>query len=387
MKLAQKIKIVRIISRLNIGGPAYNVKILSEGLPQNYDTVLVTGKTDPHEGDMSYVLGETNQVRYVYLPELGRNIHGVKEIVAFVKLFLLLRREKPDIVCTHASKAGFLGRTAAFFARVPVVIHTFHGHVFENYFGAIVSKLIIWTERILAKITTKIIAISDTQKEELAQKYKIAPPHKIHVARLGFDLTPFQKPPVQKEFLVQKYGFPQNKFLIGIVGRLVPIKNHSYFFQAALEVLKTRQDVHFVVVGDGELRRHLLLEAMRLGIQSSVSFLGWQKELKSIYDVLDLVVLTSKNEGTPVSLIEAQACGKPVIATDVGGVKDIVFHGKNGFVIDANDPKRFANCMTKLLEDASLRAEMGSFGKDLVFENYTQTKLLHHMSQLYQTCV
>jgi glycosyltransferase involved in cell wall biosynthesis len=370
-------KIVRIFSRLNIGGPAIHVVLLSEKLSPKYETILVTGKVGALEGDMSYLLEEKRSFHHVFIPELGRNIRIWNDWVAFWKIFKLLLREKPAIVHTHTSKAGVLGRIASVLARVPVRIHTFHGHLFEGYFGKIKTFLMIMAERILAHFTTAIVAISEAQKRDL-QKFGICP---LVVIRLGFDLTPFQR---EKADSRQGFGLPKDRYLIGLVARLIPIKNHASFLRIAKKVLLRRKDVHFVIVGDGELKDVLKQQISELEIDSYTSLLSWHKEIKPIYDSLDIVCLTSLNEGTPVSLIEAQACGKPVVAFRVGGVEDVIVPGKSGYLVEIGDESQFSERILSLLTHPEQRAEMGDFGKKVILENFHEGRLIKEMDQLYQ---
>lgn len=380
-------KIVRIFSRLNIGGPAIHVVLLSEKLSSKYETILVTGKVQDSEGDMSYLLEEKYSFHHVFIPELGRNIRIWNDWVAFWKIFRLLLREKPAIVHTHTSKAGVLGRIASILACVPVRIHTFHGHLFEGYFGKIKTFLIMMAERILAHFTTAIVAISEAQKRDLTQRFRICREEKVVVIRLGFDLTPFQKERADSERLRQRFGLPKDRYLIGLVARLIPVKNHASFLRIAKKVLLQRKDVHFVIVGDGELKDILKQQISGLEIDSYISTLSWQKEIKLIYDVLDIVCLTSLNEGTPVSLIEAQACGKPVVAFRVGGVEDVIVSGKGGHLVEIGDEGTFSERILSLLAHPEQKAEMGDFGKKIILENFHEGRLIKEMDQLYQDCL
>lgn len=379
----KKIKIVRLFSRLNIGGPSRHVTLLSGELPSSYETILVTGSVDPREGDMSYLLQESKAYRHIFIPELGRTIHVWRDFIAFYKIVKLLIREKPDIVHTHTAKAGFLGRLAAIVTRVPIRIHTFHGHTFNGYFNSFKTRVIIEIEKILAHFTTMIIAISDRQKEDLVHKYKIASQNKVSIVPLGFDLDSFDGYVVNDVELKQKFQLPLNKYIIGMIGRLVPIKNHQLFLNIAEKMTRIRQDVHFVIVGDGECYQSIEDEIEKMNIKKCCSLLGWQKELKSIYSILDIVCLTSLNEGTPVSLIEAQACGKVVVATDVGGIEDIVLPGKNGYVVSLNDEEGFVQFIVSLLDNPGMRQKMGEYGKKFVWTNFGKEKLLTNMDRLY----
>lgn len=384
------IKIVRIFSRLNIGGPSLQVVLLSDQLPSSYQTILVTGNVSKEEGNMSYVIPPLQNFKHVLIPELGRNIHFAKDVIAFWKILKLLWKEKPHIVHTHTAKAGILGRSAAFLARVPIRIHTFHGHVFSNYFGPLKSRLIIYIERILALLTTHIIAISLKQKEDLVNRYKIASEKKVILVPLGFDLTVFEGETSDKEHIKKEFHLPlQKPYLVGMVGRLVPIKNHMLFLKVAKKIILQRQDVHFLIVGDGECFHSLQKTIQALELNMHVTILGWQRKLKPIYDILDVVCLTSLNEGTPVSLIEAQACGKAVVATAVGGIEDVVFSDKNGYVVSldtyGDKEYKFAEKILFLLDHPEEREAMQQFGRKFVQKNFNKDRLLKDIDHLYQT--
>lgn len=380
----RKIKVVRIIARLNIGGPAIHTILLSEGLGEyGFETILVVGKPDKSEGDMSDFARNKN-INIKYIPELRREI-GLFDLIAFFKLFFIIRKIRPDIVHTHTAKAGTLGRLAAFLAGVPVKIHTFHGHVFHNYFSSTKTRLFIFIEKILGFFTDWVIAISETQRDEIVSIYKIVPGKKCKVIRLGFDFKEFLKDNLQGK-IRKELGISTSAILVGIVGRLVEIKNHKLFFDAA-KVLKDKfkdTDIKFLVIGDGKLREELEKYSYEIGLGDSVKFLGWRKDLGPIYADLDIVALTSLNEGTPVSLIEAMASGKPVVSTEVGGIKDIVFEGKTGFLIKENNSSSFAEKISLLVKDRNLRQSMGKLGKEFVLKTYSKDRLFSDIKSLYE---
>ncbi|GBC60677.1 glycosyltransferase family 1 protein [Desulfonema ishimotonii] len=347
----KRIKVLRLISRLNVGGPSIHVYLLTKGLDRKrFLTHLVTGQLSPHEGDMSYLFGPGDP-RPIIIPELQREIRVKTDIKAFFKIFRLLCRERPDIVHTHTAKAGSSTRFAAFlynmFSRHNILtVHTFHGHVFEGYFNRLTSALFVGIERFLARISDAIIAISHTQKQELVGKYRIAGPEKVRHIELGFDLTPFLNASLVRGRFRQSLGVGEGTLLVGIVGRLVPIKNHRLFFDAARRFLEKNPDtdIRFVVVGDGELRQALEAYVRASGLQSHVIFCGWVRDVSAVYADLGILALTSVNEGTPVSVIEAMAASVPVMATDAGGVTDLL-GGGNGHA----DPSGFIRCARGIL--------------------------------------
>jgi GT2 family glycosyltransferase/glycosyltransferase involved in cell wall biosynthesis len=400
-----KIKIMRIVSRMNIGGPSIHVSLLTKKMDTGkFETRLVTGALSPHEGSMAYLLhGSSEQVRTI--AELQREIHPVKDGVAFLKLFNLIRTEKPDIVHTHTAKAGTIGRLAAFCFRLlsgrkVVLVHTFHGNVLEGYFGQVKSKLFGLFEKCMALFTDAIIAISPTQKWELIQKFKISHPGKIHIINLGFDLSAFLNEDGHKSGVFRdQWALNGNTTLIGIVGRMVPIKNHHMFLDAARLFLENDHPgaVKFVVVGDGERRNDLERYAKKLGIVDRVIFCGWENDISKVYADLDILALTSFNEGTPVSIIEAMAASVPVISTEVGGIKDLVGEplsdapGSNGFrickrgiICKSDDVIAFSKGIRYLIDNGlDKKSPRIQQARDYVLENYSEAALIHNIEKLY----
>jgi glycosyltransferase involved in cell wall biosynthesis len=316
----KKIKILRIIARLNIGGPAIHTILLTEGLDKNkFESLLVCGSVGDSEADMLYYAIEKG-VKPYFVPELKRELNLLNDIRAFRKIYNIINTERPDIIHTHTAKAGTLGRLAAIFYnllnrdRQLSFVHTFHGHIFDGYFGNLKTKVFILIERFLAFFTHKIITVSESIKNDLVVLGISS--HRIEVIPLGFELDRFLNICPRDNSAVN----------IGIVGRLVPVKNHRLFLEAAAEVIKSisKNKPRFKIIGDGELRNELERYAHKLNINTYVEFLGWQKEPSAIYSDLDVVCLTSVNEGTPVSLIEAMASGRAVVTTDVGGVRDLL---------------------------------------------------------------
>ncbi len=308
-------KILRIITRLNIGGPAIHVQLLTKELNSRFKTVLVTGQIDKNEGDMKYLSQNVITISY-----LKRKLNLFYDMMSVFSLLKIIVRERPDIIHSHTAKAGFVGRVSAFiyniiFKKKVKVVHTFHGHVFEGYFGKWKTKLFIMIERMLAKVTDKIVVLSDSQKDDLCNKYKIAPLDKFEVIRLGFDLKPFFECKKYKGIFRKELNVADDVILVGIVGRLVPIKNHKYFIDVAKFFLKKYPEIKikFIVVGDGELREEL--EEYSKSIKEHIIFCGWRRSMPLVYTDLDILVLTSLSEGTPVCIIEAVASSVPVLTT------------------------------------------------------------------------
>lgn len=388
-------KILRIHNRLIVGGPSHNVTLLSAYLSPGFETKLLVGKKDKDEKDATYIADQLGLVP-VEIAEMRRSILPFNDIIAYYKIKKIINEFKPDIVHTHASKSGAIGRMAARSGHVKLVVHTFHGHVFHSYFTKFMSSIIVRFERFLAKKTDAIIAISDSQKNELVEVYKIAGPDKVFTIPLGFNLDKFSIDQESKGNIFRnKYGFDKSELLIGIIGRIVPIKNHDMFLEvAAIIKSKTNKNVRFVIIGDGESRQSVDKKAHELGLSYSyfitspksktdVVVTSWETEIDQALAGLDIVVLTSHNEGTPVSLIEAQAAGKPVVSTNVGGVEDAVVNGETGFITSVGDIASFANYVNMLIEDCNLREKMGRNGHEYVVKNYSRQRLVNDMKNLY----
>lgn len=355
-------KVVRIITRLNVGGPAIHTVLLTALLdPRQYRSVLVTGQEGPTEGSMRYLATERG-VDLLVIPEVGREISWMDDLRALFKLIRLLRREKPDIVHTHTAKAGTLGRLAALvalFGRKTALYHTFHGHVFHSYFSPLKTRLFIMIERFLGLFTHRLIAVSERTKQELVE-YGIAPADKIAVIPLGLDLDRFARCEQHRGELCRELGLPEGAILIGLVARLVPVKGVHHFLQAASRVLAEAPGTYFLIVGDGELRAELEAQAAELGLGQRVLFLGFRQDLSRIYADLDIVALSSLNEGLPVSLIEAMSSARVVVSTAVGGVPNLIRDGETGFLVPPQDPEALASAFKRVLADRGAWPEIGA---------------------------
>lgn len=387
-------KILRILNRFNLGGPTYNAAYLTKYIGNDFETLLVGGCNDPSEKNSEYIVHQLG-IQPTIIPEMRREISPVNDYKAFLKIKELIRRFRPDIVHTHASKAGALGRHAALSMKVPHIFHTFHGHVFDGYFHPMRAKFYKGIERQLAKGSKGIVAISDTQKDDLANKFKICSEDKIHVIPLGFDLSRFRENMDEKRMLFrQKYQIADDEIAIGIIGRLVPVKNHRLFLES-LKILrnKTNKKMRAFIVGDGESREIIKNNAINLGIDfvngqgdfrnASLTFTSWIREIDYVTAGLDIIALTSLNEGTPVSLIEAQAAGKPVVSTRVGGIEDVVIPGKTALLSQPDDVPGFADNLHRLVEDDRLRREFGEKGWSQVGQKFHYTRLVYDMKNMY----
>ncbi len=381
MNNPRPISVLHVIARLNVGGPALQVILLAARMrPPDFTTTVVSGRVGPHEGDMSY-LADTYGITPIYISELGRELSPLRDVITLVKLWRLMRRLRPDVVHTHTAKAGFVGRTAAWLARVPVRVHTFHGHVFHGYFGPRKTAFFLWLERLTARLTDRLVAVSPLLKEELSTLYRVAPADKIVVAPEGPDLSRYiELPRHQGQFRAQ-YGLPADAPLVGIVGRLVPIKNHALFLQAAQRVRQALPGARFAIIGDGELRQALQAQAQALGLADALIFTGFLRDLCPAYSDLDLLVISSDNEGAPVSITEALAAGVPVVATAVGGVPDLLDGGRFGTLVPPGDADALAAAMIATLQappdDAQERRQR-------VADQFGIDRLVDDLSTLYR---
>jgi lipopolysaccharide/colanic/teichoic acid biosynthesis glycosyltransferase/glycosyltransferase involved in cell wall biosynthesis len=382
-----KVKIVRVIARLNIGGPAIHVINLTTGVdPNRFESILVTGTENPGEGSF-LDLAVGRGIRPIVVPEIvGEATFKLRDVRALITLYRLIRREKAQIVHTHTAKAGFLGRLAARLAGVPVIIHTYHGYVLRGYYGSFTTSLLRRMERALARITDRIIAVSEQVKRDLVA-YGVARDDQITVIPLGFDLAPFLDGAAHRGAFRRELGLEDGLRLVGIVGRLFPIKNHRLFLDAAVQVSGEDRTVRFVIVGDGILRREMEERAGRLGLADRVVFTGWRHDLPRIYPDLDVLVVSSKNEGTPVSAIEAMATGCPVVATRVGGLPDLIEDGETGCLVPSEDVSALAEGILRLLRDRERARRMGVAARASVCERFRATRLVSDIEGLYTELV
>ena len=404
-----KIKVVRIIARLNIGGPALQALILTQELRgSRFSPYLITGIVGPDESDMTVSSSGKNGHPLV-IAELGREISWISDFGAFLKLFIVLRKIRPHIVHTHTAKAGTLGRLAAVLARVPIRVHTFHGHVFEGYFGRMKTRIFLSVEKCLARITDCIVVVSECQRQELVDKYRVSKRSKFQVVPLGFDLTTFFGPQVQKS-LREDLDLTSSSFVIGFIGRLVTIKNPLLLLKAvhdlekymgvhSLSSQKSASPIKVVIAGGGELHDSLKDRIQADEINSQVIFLGWQRDMARIYSAIDVLVLTSLNEGTPVVLIEAMASCRPFIATKVGGVQDLMVgegtrvrgeNGgwftlyENGILIGSQDVQGLIGALLYLISHSNTCCSMGRVGREFVKKRFTKERLLGDLQTLYE---
>jgi glycosyltransferase involved in cell wall biosynthesis len=379
----ERIRVMSIISRMNIGGATVHVVLLNAGLGSvGYDCLLVTGSESASEGSLRD-LADSSHLRLAAIPQLGREISPRSDLLTLLKLYRLMRRERPHVVHTHMAKAGFVGRMAARLAGVPVVLHTFHGHVFHSYFSAAKTRVFLLIERLGARLSTRIIAISPRLREEIAN-YGVTKKERIEVIPLGLDLEAFASQPRATGDFRRTLGLPAEAKLVGAVGRLVPIKNIPLLLEAAALAREQDPEIRVVLVGDGELREELEARVEALGLADAVVFAGWRRDLARVYADLDVVVISSDNEGTPASLIEAMATGCPVVATRVGGVPDLVADGETGRLVPSGDREALAGALLALFQEPERTAQMADLARRRVLERHQAKRLVADVDRLYR---
>ena len=392
-------KILRIHNRLIIGGPTLNVLYLTKYLSPEFETLLVVGEKESHEKDASF-LAEQMGIKMVLIPDMGRSIHPFRDYKAYKQVQKIIKDFKPDIVHTHAAKPGAVGRLAADSSGVPIIVHTYHGHVFHSYFGKFKTKFIINIERYLAKKSDVLIAISNQQKKELSEDFKIADREKFRIIPLGFELNKFREDrEAKRKKFREEFKVRDDEVAIGIIGRLVPVKNHFLFLEGINYLLNnSSRKIKAFIIGDGETRRSLEEKAKQLGIitsplpppkeraagEATLFFTSWRSDIDVINAGLDIIALTSLNEGTPVSLIEAQAANKAVISTRVGGIGDIVIENETALLSDVNDTAAFQKNLLQLVENDELRNRLGKKGADFVQQKFSVERLANDMARLYR---
>ncbi|HQQ93542.1 MAG TPA: glycosyltransferase [Bacteroidia bacterium] len=384
-------KVLRIINRFNLGGITYNVSYLSRYLPGDYETLLIGGPEEADE-ESSLFIPRSLGIEPVLIPEMRRSPNLFRDLKAYRKIRKIIREFKPDLVHTHASKAGLLGRLAAWRSGVPVIVHTFHGHVFSGYFPAWQSALLKILERFLARRTTAIIAISNKQKNELSELHRICKADKLHVIPLGFDLKRFTENQTEKRTGFRSlFALKDDEIAVGIIGRLAPVKNHKLFIDAVFAAAeKKRIRFRAFIIGDGHTRKdmedYIARRITQLDIQEEtralISFTGWIREVDQVLAGLDLVCLTSLNEGTPVSLIEAQAAGKFIVSTDVGGIADILIP-ECGLLSPPGNEKAFTKNLVHALEHFSELRHQTEEARHEILKRYSYERLCGDMNRLY----
>jgi glycosyltransferase involved in cell wall biosynthesis len=386
--LPEPVRVVRVIARLNMGGPALHVAYLSAGLKERgYETTLVAGSLARGEESMAFV-ADSLGVPVVTVEQLHREISPVRDALAVVRLARLLRTLRPHILHTHTAKAGAIGRLAVLLAadaRPPIVVHTFHGHVLRGYFGPARAAVFRLLERLLARVTTALVAVSPEVRDDLVA-LGVAPREKFTVIRLGIELDERVGARADEGAELRRLlGIPLGRFTVGWIGRMTAVKRTDDVLLAFRRLRDLGVDACLCLVGDGPDRDGIEHRASELGIVRDCLFLGYQEEVAQFYAAFDAVVLPSGNEGTPVTVIEALAAGRPVVATRVGGVPDVIRDGVDGFLVEPGAVADLAARLADLARDPELRERLGQQGRSRVLPRYSVDRLLDDVDRLYRS--
>jgi glycosyltransferase involved in cell wall biosynthesis len=382
------IKVLRVIARLNMGGPALHVAYLTDGLRRRgYETTLVAGTLARGEDSMAFVADELG-VPVVRIDQLTRDISPVHDTLAVLRLARLIRRVRPDVLHTHTAKAGAVGRIAALLAgsaRPRIIVHTFHGHVLRGYFDPLRTAGFRLLERWLARASTALVAVSPQVRDDLVA-LGVAPAEKFAVVRLGIELE--ERVAAERDGRLESrrlMGIAPERFAVGWIGRMTGVKRTDDVLLAFRRLRELGVDACLCMVGDGPDRDQLERRAHELGIMRDTFFLGYQEEIARFYAAFDAMILASINEGTPVSAIEALAAGRPVVATRVGGVPDVVRDGEDGFLVEPGAVEDLADRLERLAADPELRERMGAAGRERVLPRYSVERLVDDMDRLYRS--
>ena len=370
------IRVMRIIARMNVGGPAVQVSGLMRGFNAvDFDHRLYTGYCAADEAD--YLETVATDVQAIRIDGFGRRVSLGGDIRAFRALVKEIRIFKPHIIHTHTAKAGFLGRIASIISLQPSIrVHTFHGHLLNGYFGSLKRSLVVMAEKILAMFTDQLLAVGDKVRQDLLnagigkkEKFGLMPPGLV-----------INKLPTKHESL-KSFGLSDSRLQCAFIGRITQIKRPDRFLDVVSEVKKRGIDLDFFMAGDGEL-----LEGCRKRISKQdlpVTVLGWQSDIEKVLSAADIVVLTSDNEGTPLSLIQAGMAGLPVVTTNVGSVPEIVLGGVTGIITDL-DVQEIANALEKLATDKALRERLGLAAQEFTLGKFGVERLVHDHEELYK---
>lgn len=389
------------MNRNNLGGPVLNAIFLKKFMGPAFETKLICGNISTEETNANHLF-EQYGVDYDVIPGMERSINPLADYKVYANVKKIIAEYQPHIIHTHAAKAGAIGRMAAAACKTPVVLHTFHGHVFHSYFSPFISKCFVQLERYLAKKSSRIIAISESQRKELGEVYRVCPPEKIVTIPNGIDLEKFRS--ASAHFRTEwrrKYNIREDEVAVGIVGRLTGVKNHGMFVKVVKSMLNSydRLKPRFFIIGDGEIRNEIIGHIQEEGLSCNyfpddplcdgkdITLTSWEKETDKVYAGLDIAVLTSHNEGTPITLMEACAAGLPVVSTNVGGVKDVLLDKKSGWLTAPDDVEAFTSSLAGLVANPVLRQSMGKAGQEYVLAKYSYHRLVKDMEHLYTTLI
>ena len=371
---------------MNVGGPSKHVVNLIDGLSNfGCQSLLVSGKPNDLEGNL-YELARGKNIELRVIDYMERSVSPINDFLALVRIIKIIKKFKPDIIHTHTTKAGILGRLAALICSVPKIYHTYHGHVFSGYFNKLTSIAIIAIERFFSSFTTKIISLTPNLSNELRSILRPKNPEKIVTIPLGLDLKANYMMPRKSNKWRISMGFSNDDFILGIIARLVPVKNHALLINSMPVLAQRFPNLHLVIIGDGEMRNELELQVKELGLMNRIHFCGIIKNLETVYSDLDLLVLCSKNEGTPVSIIEALASGCPVSATSVGGVKELLENGRLGRLLSL-EPKSFVEDLSDAIKDLKERKfkEIPNLKtRKYICDYYSVEKLVYNTFKVYR---
>lgn len=378
----EKVKVLQIITRLDAGGSATSVMELAARLDkERYTVFLAAGKTYDPDGTVRRFLDEEG-IAYTFIADLVRPVAVWSDLKAFGRLYWMIRKGRYDIVHTHTSKAGILGRWAARLAGVPRIVHATHGHIFYGYFGKFLTGLFIFAERVTARITDKIIVLTRMEGDD-HMRLKIASSDKLAVIPTGIDLSAFSAEPQRGGQLRHQLGIPEGDIVFGCVARLDPIKGNRFLIDAMAQVLKKYPATTLVLVGDGSEREGLMHQCRALGIQDRVIFTGHQRDVARHLNLMDIFVLASINEGMGMVLLEAMACAKAVIATRTGGIPEIIEDGHNGILVPPGDAGALARAMMDLLAHPDKRTALAQNAKKFELHKFSIDKMVSDTEQLY----
>lgn len=381
----KKIKVLHIITRLIIGGAQENTLFTVNGLSKQKDylVTLLSGPELGPEGSLTENAKKTTNL--LILPELRRNINPLLDFFALIKLWLFIKKGEFNIVHTHSSKAGILGRIAAKFSKVPIIIHTIHGLPFFKEQNIWLNKLFIYLEKVAARFTDKIICVSDSIIKE-AVAAGIAPQKKFIKIYSGIELDKFKSSPEIRRLVRKKLNIPEKSLVIGKIARLFFLKGHEYLIQAASQIVKKNPEVRFLFIGDGILKEKLIAQAKILKIQNNIIFAGLidPQEIPSYIQAVDVLAHVSLHEGLPRAVVQAFALGIPAVCFDVDGAKDVVQDQKNGFLIPAKDVAQLTGRLLELLENRELRNRMGENAQRIAYEFFDANKMVDAIDNLYK---
>ena len=383
-------KILHIITRLDMGGSAQNTLLTCLELSRKYEMSLVCGlsqesnMTDSEQGAVNGLINDAraNGVKIVPIPSLVRRISPLNDIRALYDLFRIIKTEKPDVVHTHTSKAGILGRLAAKIARVPLIVHTPHGHVFFGHFGPILSRIFLWVERLFAPLTDRVVALTDRESRDYTD-LNVYPEDKLVQIHSGVDIEKFRQVPVNAVEKKRSLGLDQNGLVVGFIGWLLPVKGPMHLLKAMEDVWRDYDDAVLVFIGKGDLDVDLRTAALKTGANGRVNFLGWRNDIDEIMPLFDIFVLPSLNEGMGRVLVEAMAAGKPIVASNVGGIPDLVEHDNNGLLVPPGDEKALAAAIMQLIDDPEKAKLMGQRGRELCHQ-FSVEAMVEKIDNLYE---